>query len=297
MKHDDFIGMDEEPQELYAVKKHFSIQVEGDPDFFFNVSLVQEDGEEEPVQQQVLPTAVDDELMGQNHGGQNDLVVALTGLMDVDDDNEPVPENIPVHTAPPPPSVLSLEWGHEGFCLWKSNNIPDAKPKLVYPVDTTRNDVNLQLFEHFFPRVFMEDVMIAETNKILDQHTLSYGELLCWIGLWVIISTVDGSGCQSFWLMKKVNMYKGTPYRLSSYMTQRCFEEILSALRYTNRTPTQQRDQFWEICQLIEVWNVHMMENFILSWINAIDESMSKWINEYTCPVYIVCTQEAVEVW
>ena len=185
MKHDDFIGTDQEPQELYAVKKHFSIQVEGDLDFFFNVSLVQEDGEEELDQQEVLPTAVDDELMGQNHSRQNDLVMALTGLLDVDDVNEPVPENIPVCTAPPPPSVLSQEWGHEGFCLQKSNNILDAKAKLVYPVNTTRNDINLQLFERFFPRAFMEDVMIAETNKILDQHPLSYGELLHWIGLWV----------------------------------------------------------------------------------------------------------------
>ena len=117
VKHDDFIGMDQEPQEFYAVKKHFSIQVDGDPDVFFDVSLVQEDGEEELDQQEVLPTVVNDELMGQNHSRQNDLVVALTGLMDVDDDNEPVPESIPVHTAPPPPSVLSQEWGHEGFCL------------------------------------------------------------------------------------------------------------------------------------------------------------------------------------
>ena len=183
VKHDDFIGTDQEPQELYAVKKHFSIKVEGDLDFFFNVSLVLEDGEEELDQQEVLPTAVDDELMG---------------LMDVDDDNEPVPENIPVRTAPPPPSVLSQEWGHEGFCLWESNNIPDAKAKLVYPVNTTRNDINLQLFECFFPWAFMEDVMIAETNKILDQHPLSYGELLHWIGLWVLISIVDGSDCRSF---------------------------------------------------------------------------------------------------
>ena len=204
--------------------------MEGDLDFVFDVSLVQEDREEELDQQEVLPTAVDDELMGQNHGGQNDLVVALTGLLDVDDDNEPVLENIPVHTAPPPPSVLSQEWGHEGFCLRKSNNILDAKAKLVYPVDTTRNDINLQLFECFFPRAFMEDVMIAETNKILDQHPLSYGELLHWIGLWVLISTVDGSDCRSFWSMKKVNMYEGTPYCLSSYMTRRHFKEILSAL-------------------------------------------------------------------
>ena len=83
-------------------------------------------------------------------------------------------------------------------------------------------------------------------------------------------------------------MYEGAPYCLSSYMTQRCFEDILSALRYTNRTPTQQCDQFWEIRQLVEVWNAQMMENFIPSWINAIDKSMSKWINEYTCPGYNV---------
>ena len=107
--------------------------------------------------------------------------------------------------------------------------------------------------------------MIAETNKILDQHPLSYGELLCWISLWVLISTVDGSDCRSFWSMKKINMYKGMPYHLSSYMTQRHFEEILSAVQHTNRTPTQQHDQFWEIHQLIEVWNVDMMENFIPS--------------------------------
>ena len=230
VKHDDFVGMDKEPQELYAVKKHFSIQVEGDPDFFFNVSLVQEDGEEELDQQEVLPAAVNDELMGQNHSRQNDLVVALTGLMDVDDNNEPVPENILVPPAPPPPSVLSQEWGHDGFFLQKSNNLPDAKAKLVYLVDTTRNDINLQLFECFSHRAFMEDVMIAETNKILDQHPLSYGELLCWIGLWVLISMVDGSNHQSFWSTKKINMYECMLYHLSSYMTWRCFKEILSAL-------------------------------------------------------------------
>ena len=230
VKHDDFIGMDQEPQELYTVKKHFSIQVEGDLDFFFDVSLVQEDREEELDQQEVLATVVNDELMGQNHGGQNDLVITLTCLMDVDDNNEPVPENILVHTAPPPPSVLSQEWGHEGFCLQKSNNLVDAKAKLVYPVNTTRNDINLHLFECFFPRALMEDVMIAETNKILDQHPLSYGELLLWISLWVLISTVDGSDSQSFWSTKKINMYEGMPYHLSSYMTWRHFEEILSAL-------------------------------------------------------------------
>ena len=214
MKHDDFVGMDQEPQELYTAKKHFSIQVEGDPDFFFDVSLVQKDGEEELDQQEVLLTVVNDELMGQNHIRQKDLSMALTGLMDVDDNNKPVPENIPVHTAPPP-LVLSQEWGHEGFCLRKSNNLLDAKSQLVCPVDRPRIDITLQLFEYISPRAFIEDVMIAETNKILDQHPLSYGELLHWISLWVLISTVDGSNHWFFWSTKKINIYEGTPLQNS----------------------------------------------------------------------------------
>ena len=34
-----------------------------------------------------------------------------------------------------------------------------------------------------------------------------------------------------------------------------------------------------------------MNKNFSPSWINAIDESMSKWVNEYTCPgfMYVPC--------
>ena len=42
---------------------------------------------------------VDDDLMEENHGGQQDLAIALTGILNIDDNNEPVPENIP---EPPP---------------------------------------------------------------------------------------------------------------------------------------------------------------------------------------------------
>ena len=60
------------------------------------------DAQEQP-QEQILPAVVDDYLMGENHGGQQDLTIALAGILDIDDDNEPVPEDIP---APPIPSIL-----------------------------------------------------------------------------------------------------------------------------------------------------------------------------------------------
>ena len=39
-------------------------------------------------------------------------------------------------------------------------------------------------------------------------------------------------------------------------------------------------DQFWEVRQLIDAWNVNMAHNVSPSWINANDELMSKWASE-----------------
>ena len=103
--HDNFKEADGETlQELYAVKKHFTIQAEGDPDFFFDVPVVV-DAQKQP-QEQLLPAAVDDDLMGENHGGQQDLTITLTGILDIDDNKEPVPEDI---LAPFP--LYSLRFG------------------------------------------------------------------------------------------------------------------------------------------------------------------------------------------
>ena len=206
--HGDFKEADEEMfQELYAVKKHFTIQAEGDPDFFFNLPVVS-DVQEEP-HELLLPPVVDDELMGENHGGQQNLISALTGILGIDDDNKPVPENVP---GDPVPSVLSMAWGHYGFCYRKSNNLADTPARLVSNVDTTRDNVNLQLFERLFPRKYVKDVILTEMNKVLDKQPVTYGELLRWIGLWVLISTVDVSDRCSFWSSKSMNMYEGAPF-------------------------------------------------------------------------------------
>ena len=53
--------------------------------------------------------------MGVNDGGSQDLAAALNGVVDIDNDNEPAPENVltpGVNTN----SVLSSEWGHVGIC-------------------------------------------------------------------------------------------------------------------------------------------------------------------------------------
>ena len=70
-------------------------------------------------------------------------------------------------------------------------------------------------------------------------------------------------------------------------MSCTCFEEILSWIHYTDESPPTLLDHFWEIQFLIIARNKNMDENFIPFWINAIDESMSKWLNEYNCPGFM----------
>ena len=70
-------------------------------------------------------------------------------------------------------------------------------------------------------------------------------------------------------------------------MSRNHFKAILSALSYVDHDPPVLLDHFWEVQQLIDAWNQNMAENFLPSWINVIDKSMSKWVNEYTCPGFM----------
>ena len=65
------------------------------------------------------------------------------------------------------------------------------------------------------------------------------------------------------------------------------FELILQHIKYTNINPPTYKDRFWEVCEMLEEWNKNMAMNFVPSWINCINESMSKWLNKYTCPGFM----------
>ena len=70
-------------------------------------------------------------------------------------------------------------------------------------------------------------------------------------------------------------------------MTRNRFEKILNALTYTDCNSPAFRDRFWEVCQMIGAWNDNKTRNFSPSWKNCLDESMSKWLNEFTCPGFM----------
>ena len=71
------------------------------------------------------------------------------------------------------------------------------------PVDVTWNAIYVQLFERLFPIQFIQDVILPPSNKKLKQQ-LTYGEFLQWLGLWILMSTRDGSDRCTFWSSKKL---------------------------------------------------------------------------------------------
>ena len=110
--HDDFKMADGEFIELHAVKQYFKVTEEGDPDLFFD------DPGESQGQREATPDPLPD-VVGEVLNGQseiNNTLEALCGVVDIDDDNEPAPENLPA-PMDDPVGYLSTDWGHNGFCF------------------------------------------------------------------------------------------------------------------------------------------------------------------------------------
>ena len=69
--------------------------MEVDPDLFFDAVATSEESDIATATVARLPQAIDEEVSGRNDGGANDLLNALSGVVEIDDDNEPVQENVP----------------------------------------------------------------------------------------------------------------------------------------------------------------------------------------------------------
>ena len=154
-----------------------------------------------------MQAAIDDLLS--NQATTEQTIKALCGVVEIDDNNEPAPENVPT-TATTSPPVFG-NWGHDGICFRKRQGNQDHCAFLNVPVDQNTDDKNLQLFDILFPKKWMIEVVLPKTREKLDEP-LTYGDLLRWIGLWLLMSTVDGSDHQSFRSNKNVNIFEGGPF-------------------------------------------------------------------------------------
>ena len=90
--------------------------------------------------------------------------------------------------------------------------------------------------EYFFdhPNTELADeegrcIIDSVNDKLISEQRLTHGEFLWWIGVWVLISTVDGSDQRAFWLTKKVDVFDGAPFRVTPYMSRHWFAHFVQS--------------------------------------------------------------------
>ena len=89
-----------------------------------------------------------------------------------------------------------------------------------------------------------------------------------------------------WWSEKTINMFEGSPFRLSEYMSGRRFQNIGTAIRYTNIESPAFLDRFHDVRQMIQGWNDHYEGEYVLSWLNCLDESMKIFLDNF-CPGFM----------
>ena len=281
-RHDDFPN-----QELHCSERYAVVQQEGAEADYFQQVQVDNNQEDAAVEQE------ENAIETPNVGG-SDLQENINRLRDegydVDDDNDPAPENVPPANPPPQeaeaPSLFG-EWDScPNICHRTSAGLFQENPKLKKDVNQSSNIASyIDYYLYFLPTTYLKMVLIKETNAQDDKNPITWGELLVYIGIWLLMATtVAGCDRRCYWENSPISPWKGAPYRFNEYMNYTRFEHITRNLTFTNIPFPNFRDKFHEVRLLIAAFNQHMSDVFIPSWVSCLDESMSIWTSRWTCP-------------
>jgi Transposase IS4 len=219
-RHVNFDGV-----ELCTHQRWCKVHVEGPESHIF-------DDQAESLQDQVLEEE-QQELpeMVLHHVDSEDVVLFRNEGFDVDDDNEPTPENVSINKEALP--TESQSWGWRGICHRKASTMVDHPPKLIGLSETEAKCMTyFSLFLWFFPLDFLHEVLLKKLNENLErekERIIGLGEILRYIGIWFYMATFAGFTRQQFWSANEIDDFQGAPVRLNSWMSRRRFELITTS--------------------------------------------------------------------
>ena len=140
--------------------------------------------------------------------------------IEVDDDNEPAPEN----AAPPVAAMFTVgTWVTPTVCPRKANaatnnhicgswrNFAWSKIKLMD---------ELEVFRMAMPEEWVVDVVLPATNEIIDGEKLTLQDFYCFLGCHFFMCCFEGiSDRNLWWSPKAIAIDEGAPFRLNNYMS------------------------------------------------------------------------------
>ena len=104
-------------------------------------------------------------------------------------------------------------------------------------------------------------------TKEADVDPLTYGDLLRYLGIWILVSICSGWKREDFWSVTPFYQEENPcPYCLGEFMSKRRFNTITRELRSNNTNPLPYVDKFWKFCQMVKARNDHMTSIFLASW-------------------------------
>ena len=105
----------------------------------------------------------------------------------------------------------------------------------------------------------MKDVLLGMTSKNLEGSPVSWGEMLNYIDLCLLMSSIaTGVNTRTYWDNKYPSPFKGAHCRLHSVVTFSRVGAITKSLSFTDHSPPLYSDKFWEVRKMILAWNWHM---------------------------------------
>jgi hypothetical protein len=285
---------DFENKELYAVKRYVCITKEGDKEHFFDSIVAGEDPPtveiEEPELLPALPARG-----GDGFEAAEIETLRAAGIV-IDDDNEPAPENLP-NTEETSEGATYEAWGHTGICYRRRVGCGYNKAKINSDHASAEEQRHMNRgswFLLFFPIAYLWDVVQYVNHRLSNYDKINYGELIRYIGIRFLIATVDGHSKKSFWNDNEDidSRFEGAPFTLNDIMPESRFDFITKNLIYNKAQKPTYKDPFFPIRQLQDKWNENMKSLFRPSWLVCLDESMSKWIQRWTCPGFVFCPRK-----
>ena len=277
---------------IFANKRWVKITEEGSPDQFFSANeVLQDKGKNLPTHSEGGDDVIPDEVFRMGNR-KEDIDMARNLGVEVDDDNAPAIENIPDASELANQKKKDLypdqKWGWDGIDNRSRASVHNSNPYLAGYSSSASESLNyFQFFRIFFFSNSFVDMMIAKTNDRIEPP-LNRAEFYRYLGLWlIIVSHTPGGGAfdrRAWWSKKLPSLFDGAPFRLSKFMSGNRFNDITVNLCYTDREAPSYVDKFWEIRQMVDDWNENMRNCFVPGWITCLDESMSSWLNRWTCP-------------
>ena len=109
------------------------------------------------------------------------------------------------------------------------------------------------LFRMCFPDNYIWEVVVPRTNMYIDGLNMTLQDFYVWLGYHFFMACFEGIEKKMWWSEKSINMFEGSPFRLSEYMSGRRFQNIGTDIRYTNIESPAFLDWFHDVHQIIEV--------------------------------------------